>query len=78
MKSRYFFFTLKLTVTAEFRLPILAMRIGSISSLVAKNTASMVPRLTEPVEKSVAAAPEMPHWGITPSMPPMAGPAFLE
>ena len=31
---------------------------GSISSEVAKNTASIVPTVIEPVEKSVAAAPE--------------------
>ena len=34
---------------------------GSISSEVAKKTASMVPTVMAPVEKSVAAAPEMPH-----------------
>ena len=51
---------------------------GSISSEVAKNTASMVPTVMVPVEKSVAAAPEMPHWGMTPSRPPMAGPALRE
>ena len=51
---------------------------GSISSEVAKNTASIVPTVMEPVENSVAAAPEMPHWGTTPSRPPISGPALAE
>ena len=50
--------------------------IGSISSDVAKNTASIVPTVTEPVENSVAAAPEMPHCGTTPRSPPSSGPAL--
>ena len=53
-------------------------RMGSISSDVAKNTASMVPTVMEPVENSVAAAPEMPHCGTMPSSPPRAGPARRE
>ena len=51
---------------------------GSISSEVAKNTASIVPTLIEPVENSVAAAPDMPHCGIAPRSPPSAGPALRE
>ena len=53
-------------------------KMGSISSDVAKNTASMVPTVMEPVENSVAAAPEMPHCGTMPSRPPSAGPARRE
>ena len=53
-------------------------KMGSISSDVAKNTASMVPTVMEPVENSVAAAPEMPHCGTMPSSPPRAGPARRE
>ena len=51
---------------------------GSISSEVAKKTASMVPTVIEPVEKRVAAAPEIPHWGTMPRIPPRAGPALRE
>ena len=51
---------------------------GSISSEVAKNTASIVPTVIEPVENRVASAPEMPHWGMMPKMPPKTGPALRE
>ena len=51
---------------------------GSISSEVAKKTASMVPTETEPVENRLAAAPEMPHCGTMPRSPPSAGPALWE
>ena len=43
-----------------------AIMMGSISSLVERNTAKSVPRVITRAEYSVAAAAEKPHCGTTP------------
>ena len=52
-----------------------AMKMGSISSEVERNTAISVPNVITRPAYSVAAAAENPHWGNTPSTAPIAGPA---
>ena len=52
-----------------------AMKMGSISSDVERNTANSVPNVMTRPAHSVAAAAEKPHWGTTPTTAPMNGPA---
>ena len=52
-----------------------AMKMGSISSDVDRNTANSVPSVMTRPAQSVAATAENPHCGTTPTTAPTMGPA---